>query len=107
MPYGRPDPDDPNILVGVRLPTDEDGLVEMAYTFAEEFAALGHDQDRILRMFKNPRFGGPHAAYRALGEGVVLGIVAECARVFGRTRLVLRDGERIGSGGRLASRREG
>ncbi len=50
MPYGRPDPSDPNVLVGVRLPTDEDGLVEMAYTFAEEFAALGHDEERILRV---------------------------------------------------------
>ncbi len=106
MPHGQPDPADPNILVGVRLPTDADGLVEMAYTFAEEFAALGHDQDRILRMFRNPRFGGPHAAYRALGEGVVLEIVAECARVFGRTRVVLGDAEHIKSGGRLASREE-
>jgi hypothetical protein len=105
MPHGRPDPADPNILVGVRLPADEDGLVEMAYTFAEEFAALGHDRDRILRMFRNPRFGGPHAAYRALGEGVVVGIVAECARVFGRTRVVLEGAEPV-SGGRHSSRRE-
>ncbi len=106
MPYGRPDPTDPNVLVGVRLSTDEDGLVEMAYTFAEEFAALGHDQDRILRMFHNPRFGGPHAAYRALGEEVVRGIVAECTRVFGRNRLAVRDAEPIKNGGRLGSRRE-
>ncbi len=105
MPHGQPDPADSNILVGVRLPADENGLVDMAYTFAEEFAALGHDQDRILRMFRNPRFGGPHAAYRALGEGVVLGIVAECARVFGRTRVVLEDAEPVG-GGRHRSRRE-
>ncbi len=106
MPYGRPDPADPNILVGVRLPTDEDGLVEMAYTFAEEFAALGHDQDRMLRMFRNSRFGGPHAAYRALGEGVVRGIVAECACVFGRNRVVVRDAQHMERGGRLGSRRE-
>ena len=106
MPHGQPDPADPNILVGVRLPTDADGLVEMAYTFAEEFAALGHDQDRILRMFRNPRFGGPHAAYRALGEEVVRGIVAECTRVFGRNRLAVRDAEPIENGGRLGSRRE-
>ncbi len=106
MPHGRPDPSDPNILVAVRLPADEDGLVEMAYTFAEEFAALGHDRDRILRMFRNPRFGGPHAAYRALGEGAVLGIVAECVRVFGRNRVVVQEVERIKSGGRLASRQK-
>ncbi len=106
MPYGRPDPADPNILVGVRLPADEDALVEMAYTFAEEFAALGHDEDRILRMFKNPRFSGPHAAYRALGERVVLDVVAECARAFGRTRVVVEEAEHIKSGGRHGSRRE-
>ncbi len=106
MPYGRPDSSDPNILVGVRLPADEDGLVEMAYTFAEEFAALGHDEDRILRMFHNRRFGGPHAAYRALGEGVVRGIVAECTRVFGRDRIIVRDAEPIQAGERCGSRRE-
>ncbi len=106
MPYDRPDPSDPNVLVGVRLPADENGLVEMAYTFAEEFAALGHDQDRILRMFRNPRFGGPHAAFRSLGEEVVLGIVAECVRAFGRHRMVVRDAGRIDRGGRLDSRRE-
>ncbi len=106
MPHGRPDPDDPTILVGVRLPTDEDGLVEMAYTFAEEFAALGHGEGRILRMFRNPRFGGPHAAYRALGAEAVCDIVAECARVFGRNRVVVRDPERIEIGERLGSRRE-
>ncbi len=106
MPYGRPDPADPNILVGVRLPADEDGLLEMAYTFAEEFAALGHDQDSILRMFRNPRFGGPHAAYRALGDGVVRGIVTECTRVFGRNRIVVRDADPIKTSERLGSRRE-
>ncbi len=106
MPYGRPDPTDPNVLVGVRLPTDDAGLIEMAYTFAEEFAALGHDQDRILRMFRNPRFSGPHAAYRALGEGVVLGIVAECARVFGRKQVVVHAAESIKCGEPLGSRRE-
>ena len=103
MSYRRPDP---NVLVGVRLPADQDGMVEMAYTFAEEFAALGHDEDRILRMFRNPRFGGPHATYRALGDEVVRGIVAECARVFGRHPMVVQDVEPIKSGGRLASRRE-
>ncbi len=106
MPRGRPDPADPNVLVGVCLPTDGDGLVEMAYTFAEEFAALGHDEERILRMFHNPRFGGPHAAYRALGEEVVRSIVAECARAFGRHRVVVQDAEHTKSGGRLGSRRE-
>ena len=107
MPHGRPDPADPNILVGVRLPADEDALVEMAYTFAEEFAALGHDEDRILRMFKNPRFGGPHAAYCRLGERVVLDVVAECARAFGRTRVVVKDAGRSNSSGRHGPRREG
>ena len=105
MPHGRPDPSDPNMLVGVRLPGDEDGLVEMAYTFGEEFAALGQDEKRILRMFQSPRFGGPHAAYRALGEEVVRGIVAECVRVFGRLRHVVRDAEVIENGER-GSRRE-
>ena len=87
------------------MPTDERSLVEMAYTFAEEFASLGHDQDRVMRMFRNRRFSGPYAACCTLGEAVVLDIVAECARAFGRVRVVVRDAG-YGRRGRLRSRRE-
>ncbi len=91
MPYGRPEPTDPNVLVGVRFPSDESGLVEMAYTFAEEFAALGHNEDRIMRMFRNTAFAGPNAALAGLGESAVTDIVAECIRAFGRMRVVVHD----------------
>jgi hypothetical protein len=106
MPYDRPEPTDPNELIGVCVPADDSDLIEMAYTFAEEFAGLGHDEDRILRMFRNPVFAGPNAALAGLGESAVIDIVSECARAFGRMRVVVHDSRPQESRGRRRSRRE-
>ena len=86
MPYNDADPTDPNVLVGVVLPVGAEAMREMAYVFAEEFARLGFDEARLVRLFKNPFYAGLHQAYRALGEPVVREIVGECVRVWGRGR---------------------
>ena len=78
--------DDPMELVGVVLPAGAEAMREMAYVFAEEFARLGFDEVRLLRLFKNPFYAGLHQAYCALGEPVVREIVGECVRVWGRGR---------------------
>ena len=83
MPYNEPDPTDPNILVGVVLPADQEAVRDMAYVFAEEFARMGFNEARILRLFKNPFYAGAHQAYRALGEEAVRSIVEECLGVWG------------------------
>ncbi len=77
MPYGDPDPTDPSILVGVRLPGSEESLREMAQVFADEFARIGHTPRQILGLFENPFYAGPHAALRALGVDAVKAIIAE------------------------------
>src|SRR5678815_1544505 len=68
MPYKDPDPNDPNMLVGVVLPAEAEAMRDMAYAFAEEFARLGYTREQLLWLFKNPFYGGAHGAYRTLGE---------------------------------------
>ncbi len=91
MPYGEPDPEDPNLLVGVSVPGDIESIREMAAVFAEEFAALGYDEDRLIQMFRRPFHAGAHRALRLLGEPEIRRIVQESLRVWGRYRVVVRD----------------
>ena len=86
MPHGEPDPTDPNVRVGVFLPAEAKTIREMVYVFAEEFARMGYDEARLLRVFRNPFYAGAHQAYRVLGEQAVSEIVRECVRVWGGMR---------------------
>lgn len=91
MPYDKPEADDPHAIVGVGLPGVPEAEIEMAYTFAEEFARLGHTEEEIVALFQNPLYRGAHAAYRSLGENEIRKIVRECTTVWGRVRWVFRD----------------
>jgi hypothetical protein len=90
MPYDHPEPDDPQVLVGVALPADEAATRDMAYAFAEEFARMGYGAERLLQLFRNPYYAAAHAAYRTLGAAAVRGIVAECVGCWGGVRAVDR-----------------
>jgi hypothetical protein len=90
MPYDDPEPDDPHVLVGVSLPGDASATREMAEAFSDEFAQMGFDRDRILRLFRTPFYAGAHAALQLLGEAEVGRIVDESLRVFGGRRPCLR-----------------
>jgi hypothetical protein len=92
MPYTDPDPTDPHLLVGVLLPAEADSLRKMVYAFAEEFARMGYDEARLLRVFRNPFYAGAHQAYRALGEEAVREIVRECVQVWSQGRTITRAG---------------
>ena len=89
MPYGDPQQTDPNVLVGVELPANDDTLVEMAYAFAEELARAGHSEKRIVALFRSPFYVGSHSAWQGLGEERVREIVAESYNAFGRVRLTV------------------
>jgi hypothetical protein len=91
MPYNDPDPTDPSILVGISLQTDADATMDMAYVFAEEFARMGYDADRLMGLFRNPFYGGAHDAYQRLGDEAVRGIVEECVGAWGSLRVVAQD----------------
>ncbi len=107
MPYRDPDPADPHELVGVSIPGDLDSTRQMAATFADEFAALGFTGERLLEMFRRPRYAGAHRAYRMLGEEEVRRIIDESLELWGRVRFVVRDSAPAGLvriGSRTASR---
>jgi hypothetical protein len=93
MPYGDPEPDDPQLLVGVGVPGDADSSREMARAFADEFAQLGFDRERLLRLFASPFYAGAHAARRLLGEAEIAAIVEESVRVFGGRSQVVVDAD--------------
>ncbi|MFQ5525434.1 MAG: hypothetical protein ACE5GX_04165 [Thermoanaerobaculia bacterium] len=99
MPYREPDPQDPHELVGVTVPGDRESMREMAATFAEEFAALGFNEDRLLDLFRKPQYAGAHRAYRELGEVEVRRIVAEALEVWGRFRVVVQNTDSLRTGG--------
>jgi hypothetical protein len=71
------DHEDPLALVGVGLEQDPDdrALVEMARCFAEEYARMGWSGERILRMFRNPFYRGPHQILRTKGEEFVRSLI--------------------------------
>jgi hypothetical protein len=91
MPYHEPDPSDPNVLVGVSLPGDEETTREMAFAFAEEFALLGFDEESLMNVFRRPEYEGAHRAYVLLGEGEIQRIVSDALNVFGRFRVVVQE----------------
>jgi hypothetical protein len=84
MPYDEPDPDDPSVLMGVALPAPPAATREMACAFADEFAQMGMERERLLRLFRSPFYAGAHAALQLLGEAEVESIVDESLRVYGR-----------------------
>lgn len=71
--------DDPYALVGQGFPCPEgyDSMGEMARTFIEEYALLGHSEAFVLGLFRNPRYQGPHGVLVARGEAYVRGLLSE------------------------------
>ena len=71
------EPDDPMALVGVGLERgpDDEALTEMARCFVEEFARMGWSGERILRLFRNPFYRGPHHILRMKGEDFVRSLI--------------------------------
>ena len=63
--------DDPFAFVPVAAEAEagRDHLREMALAFIVEFRRMGWDDARILALFRNPFYRGPHAVYAARGEG--------------------------------------
>lgn len=68
MPKHESSPADPMELVGVMLPTETDTLISMVECVIEEFVKIGWDEDRLIRLFRNPFYQGTHLLYRLKGE---------------------------------------
>ncbi len=71
------EPEDPMALVGVGLERgpDDEALTEMAWCFVEEYARMGWSGERILRLFRNPFYRGPHQILRMKGEDFVRSLI--------------------------------
>ncbi len=95
MPYHNPESGDPNMLVGVTLPGSAATTRRMAETFADEFAQLGLDLERILALYRDPFYAAPHAAWRLLGEPEIARIVDESLAFWSRHRVVVRTSTKV------------
>lgn len=71
--------DDPYALVGQGFPCPDgyDSIGEMARTFVEEFAMLGHTRQFVMQLFKSPRYQGPHGVLMTRGEAYVQDLIAD------------------------------
>jgi len=86
MPYHEPDPGDPNVLVGIEMPINVDTTEDMAYVFAEEFARIGFDKERIMGIFARPFYVGAHRAFLELGACRTEQIVDECLEIWSQSK---------------------
>jgi hypothetical protein len=64
-------------LVGVGLERgpDDQALTEMALCFVEEYARIGWSGDRILSLFRNPFYRGPHRILSLKGDEFVRDLI--------------------------------
>lgn len=75
MPRGEPGATDPLELVGVGVPGGEGAVEGMVAAYAREFARLRWPRERILALFRTPRYASPHGAWLRLGEERVRALV--------------------------------
>ncbi len=88
------EPEDPMALVGVGLERgpDDGALTEMARCFVEEYARMGWSGERIMRLFRNPFYRGPHQIFRMKGEDFVRGLIETFDRIRSQARSPDGDG---------------
>ena len=89
MPYDDPDGTDPMTLHGVVLDTAApplEAMREMAECFVEEYARMGFEPQRILRMFQTRGYAGPYMAYEELGETAIRTLIDETVERWGPRR---------------------
>ena len=74
--------DDPFEMVAVSLPhaMDDAALTEMACCFVEELARMGYRGEKLIRLFRDPFYGGPHSIYLAKGEEFVRSLVEQVSK---------------------------
>ena len=87
MPYDDPDSTDPMTLHGVAVDVDDDSALRaMAECFVEEYARMGFSAERLLRIFHNPEYAGPHLACLTLGAAWISGLIADHLALRGARR---------------------
>jgi hypothetical protein len=75
--------DDPIEMIGIQLPHQtEEQLREMALCFAEEFVREGWSEERLLKMFKNSFYQGPHLVWKQKGDEYVQAVIDDAVRMW-------------------------
>ena len=88
MPKHEADPSDPMELVGEVCQLESEGPKLLARCLAEEFLALGRDQEQVMELFRSPEYALAHRAWNELGDVRVFLIVSELARARERSRTI-------------------
>ncbi len=82
-----PEHDDPMALKGMMFPAeDEAPMRDMACCFIEEFLRMGHTTEAVEKLFCDPFYAGPHAAYKTLGAEAIQQLISEYGAIWGRNR---------------------
>lgn len=77
------EPDDPVEMMGLQLAGQSEAqLRDMALCFAEEFIREGWDEERLLKLFKNPFYKGPYLVFRQKGDPFVRSVILEALRMW-------------------------
>ncbi|MCC7377548.1 MAG: hypothetical protein IT581_23005 [Verrucomicrobiales bacterium] len=84
MPKDEFDFEDPLELNGMAFLSQEDTTDDMAECFTEEFLRIGFDHHRVLALFANPHYLGPHLAYQQRGEAFIRDLIAGVFARWGR-----------------------
>ncbi len=63
------------VSVGLERGPDDQALTEMAFCFVEEYARIGWSGDRILSLFRNPFYRGPHRILSLKGDEFVRDLI--------------------------------
>ncbi len=58
-------------------PADDDFYREMAQTFVEEYMMMGWTDEKLLSMFRDPFYQGPHSILQKKGELFVTQLIRE------------------------------
>jgi hypothetical protein len=65
-------------LHGVTVEVEDDSAMrDMAECFIEEFGRMGFSEEKLLRVFREPAYAGPHLAYLTFGEAWVADLIGE------------------------------
>ncbi|MBI2133010.1 MAG: hypothetical protein HYT99_09480 [Candidatus Tectomicrobia bacterium] len=80
MPKDEFEFEDPMELVAIPMPGDTAGAErEMARCLAEEFLRMGHTEEEVLGMFRDPFYAVLHNLCRSQGESEIRRIVAQAS----------------------------
>ena len=83
MPKNECDPEDPVEIVGLELSNQTEAqLRDMALCFAEEFVREGWAKERLLQMFKNPFYQGPHLVWKQKGDEFIRQVIQEAMKMW-------------------------